>query len=96
MQLGGGRTRFFQLLKKYRTAPDGFTIAYFQCKSHHRLPEEVDNIIRKELEIDYRLIRDPENPISQFNYAYLTDCINKQINQPISAQTIRNRAKEWR
>lgn len=95
IQLHCSRARFFQLLKKYRAAPDNFTLSYPHRRSHHRLPEEVDKIIRNELETDYRLIRDPETTITNFNYAYLTDCINKQIKQPISAQTVRNRAKEW-
>lgn len=95
IQLGCGRTRFFQLLKKYRNTSVDFTIAYCRHKPQHQLPEEVDNLIRKELETEYQLIRDPKTTITQFNYAYLTDCIRKQLNQPISAQTVRNRAKEW-
>ncbi len=56
-QLQCSRARFFQLLKKYRTSPDDFTIAYPHRNAHHRLTEEVDKIIRQELETDYRLIQ---------------------------------------
>lgn len=95
IQLECSRPRFFQLLKKYRESPKDFTIAYSRHKPQHRLLEEVDKIIRKELETEYHLIRDPKTTITQFNYAYLTDCIRKQLNQPLSAQTVRSRAKEW-
>lgn len=83
------------MLKKYRVSPEDFTIAYSRHESYHRLPQEIDEIIRKELEADYRLIRDPKTTVTQYNYAFLTDCINKLINHHISAQTVRNRAGEW-
>lgn len=94
-QLGCSRSRFFQILKKYRTSPEDFTIVYHRHKPQHRLPVEVDNLIRQELKAEYQLICDPKTPITQFNYAYLTDCIRKKLKQPISVQTVRNRAKEW-
>jgi hypothetical protein len=94
-QLQCSKTQFFHILKKYRENSQAFTIAYARRNPHHRLPIEIDQVIRQELKTEYLLIKDPTNPLCQYNYAYLTDLIVKQLGQKISAQTVRNRAKEW-
>ncbi|MEO0294370.1 MAG: hypothetical protein ABIN61_09190 [candidate division WOR-3 bacterium] len=94
-QLGCSRGRFYQLLKEYRRAPENFTIAYLRNYSGRRLPEEVDKVIRKELEIDKRLIEDRNTPIWNYNYSSIRDEAVRQLGYKISAQTVRNRAKEW-
>jgi len=87
--------RFYQILRAYRRAPEEFTIAYARHTPQHRLPEEVDQAIRKELEIDRKLIGDKETPLRQYNYAAVRDEVVRRLGYTISAQTVRNRAKEW-
>jgi len=94
-QLQCSKSRFFQLLKKYRTAPETFTITYPKRNAHHRLALEIDNIIREELEETRLLIQDPNIPVFNYNYAYTRDQVVKRIKQNISAQTVRNRAQKW-
>ena len=94
-QLEFTKSRFYQILREYRKTPKGFTIAYGRKKPNRHLSEEVDRVIRKELERDRRLIGDSNIPIWQYNYAAIRDNVVEQLNRKISAQTVRNRAKEW-
>ncbi|MDY6863596.1 MAG: hypothetical protein SV062_11505 [Thermodesulfobacteriota bacterium] len=94
-QLECTKGRFYQILKEYRKAPEKFTIAYARNKPQHHLPKEVDTAIREELKGDRRLIGDREIPVWQYNYAAIRDNVVKRLNRKISAQTVRNRAKEW-
>ncbi|HEC79512.1 MAG TPA: hypothetical protein ENI34_10320 [candidate division WOR-3 bacterium] len=94
-QLGCSRSRFFDLLKRYRQDPKGFTVAYRRRQPHYRLSPEIDQIIREELEKDYQLIRNPATPITNYNYAYIRTQVVARSGKPISTQTVRNRAKDW-
>lgn len=94
-QLECTKGRFYQILRDYRKSPEKFTIAYSRNRPQHRLPEEVDRIIREELQKDRSLIGDKEIPVWNYNYAAIRDSVVKRINREISAQTVRNRAKEW-
>jgi len=94
-QLECSKGRFYQIFKAYRNAPESFTIAYARNEPQHRLPKEVNEVIREELEGDRKLIGDKEIPIRNYNYAAIRDNVVKRLNYKISAQTVRNRAKEW-
>lgn len=94
-QLECRESRFFELLRRYRESPKDFTIAYARNEPQHRLPKEIDEVIREELQGDRRLIGDREIPIWQYNYAAIRDNVVKRVNRKISAQTVRNRAKKW-
>jgi len=62
-QLECTKGRFYQILREYRKDPTDFTIAYARNKPNRRLSEEVDKIIREELEKDRKLIGNEEIPI---------------------------------
>jgi len=94
-QLECSRSRFYQILKRYRNAPEEFSIAYGRNHPQHRLPEEVDRIIREELETDRGLIADKETPLWQYNYTAVRDEVLRRLGHKISAQTVRNRARQW-
>lgn len=94
-QLECTESRFYQILRAYRRAPDKFTIAYARNTPQHRLPKEADRVIREELEIDRKLIGDKETPLQQYNYAAVRDEVVRRLGYRISAQTVRNRAREW-
>jgi len=94
-RLGCRRSRFFELLQRYRRDPKSFTITYPRDNAQHRLSPAIDQIIREELEKDYELIRNPDTPVCNYNYAYIRDQVVRRTGQKISAQSVRNRAKAW-
>jgi hypothetical protein len=94
-QLGCGRSRFYELLKAYRAAPDDFSIAYARHKPQHRLSVRVDRVIREELAKDKQLISDKDMPVWYYNYRAVRDNVVKRVRRKISAQTVRNRARQW-
>jgi hypothetical protein len=95
LQLGCSRARFYQLLKSYRTAPQRFSIAYARHRPQHHLSAHIDRIIREELEKDKALIYDKAIPVWDYNYQAVRDHVVQRIGQEISAQTVRNRARQW-
>jgi hypothetical protein len=95
LQLGCSRPRFYQLLKRYREDPRRFTIAYARHTPNRHLSARLNGVIRDALDREAQLIRDPKVPIWQYNFRYLRDQVAKRIRRPLSAQTIRNRAKAW-
>lgn len=88
--LGIGKTRFFALLKQYRQAPDTFSIAY-QRHTPPRLSPETEERIRIELAREKALVEDPQLPISGYNYAALTDRLEKSGTK-VSPTTVVKRA----
>jgi len=94
-QLGCSRPRFFQLLKQYRANPDEFTIAYARHNPQHHLSERIDRVIHEELERDKQLIIAKDVPIWHYNYQAVRDSVVKRTHRPVSAQTVRNRARKW-
>jgi hypothetical protein len=85
------RSRFFELLEKYRRDPDDFSIAY-QRGIPSRLPLEVEKEIEKELMLEKSLIDDPTLPITTYNYSAIRDRLSKH-RIVVSLPTIINRAK---
>lgn len=93
-KLGIKRRRFYDLLKLYRNGKlNG--ICPKRTNRHRRLPLVVDRIIRQELEKEKCIIDNPSLPLKHYNYAAVRDEVARQIGREISAQTIRNRAKDW-
>lgn len=46
------KTRFSELVKRYREDPQQFDIEYARKEANHTLPESTDDLIRKELEAE--------------------------------------------
>ena len=89
--LGVGRSRFFSLVKQYRSDPDAFSIDYHR-ESHHRLDPNVEQEISKQLTMEKGLIDDKSLPISSYNYSAVRDRIGK-AGLTASLPTIIDRAK---
>jgi len=85
------KTRFFELLKEYRQAPDGFSITYERATPAH-LSGEVEAAIQEELLREKALVEDPQLPIWDYNYSALRDRLRKK-GIMVSATTITKRAK---
>lgn len=94
-QLGCSRPRFFQLLKRYRVDPGGFTISYGRHDPQHRLSARIDQVIREELERDKRLVDARDMPVWHYNYRAVRDNVIRRTHRALSAQTVRNRARQW-
>lgn len=93
--LGLKDSRFYTLLAAYRKDPHSFTISYGRTKANNTLPPHVIACIRKELELDKRLIDNPAMPIMFYNYAAIRDAVETQTGIALSAQSVINYARRW-
>jgi transposase len=89
--LGINKTRFFAILKKYRTNHEDFSIKY-ERKGKPKLKEQVEEKIQKELLRDKELVDNKDLPVFGYNYAALNDRLRKEGIQ-VSTTTIIKRAK---
>jgi len=87
------RSRFFELLTKYRNDPDNFSIQYERNTSNYRIDREIETNIIQELKIEKDLIKAKEVPIKYYNYSYLKDLLEQKYGQRVSLPTIIDRAK---
>jgi transposase len=87
-----GRTRFFDLWRVFRQAPEAFSISY-QRAPFKRLSPEAEMVIEQELLREKSLIDDPDLPISSYNYSAVRDRLQKQ-GIDISVNTVIDRAKK--
>jgi len=87
------RSRFFELLTKYRNDPDNFSIQYERNTSNYRIDREIEANIIQELQIEKDLIKAKEVPIKYYNYSYLKDLLEQKYRQKVSLPTIIDRAK---
>jgi len=87
------RSRFFELLTKYRNDPDNFSIQYERNTSNYRIDQEIEANIIQELQIEKDLIKVKEVPINYYNYSYIKDLLEQKYSQKVSLPTIIDRAK---
>jgi len=87
------RSRFFELLTRYRKDPDNFSIQYKRNSSNYRINREIEANIIQELKIEKDLIKNKDIPIKWYNYSYIKDLLEQKYNQKISLPTIIDRAK---
>ncbi len=90
--LGISKSRFFRVLRMYRTDPAGMSITYHR-KSPERIGAEVDQLIRQELGRERALVENKDLPITSYNYTALRDRL-QQKGLSVSVPTIIKRAKE--
>lgn len=87
------RSRFFELLTRYRKDPDNFSI---QCKrntSNYRINPAIEANIIQELKMEKDLIKNKDMPIKYYNYSYIKDLLEQKYGQKVSLPTIIDRAK---
>ncbi len=87
------RRRFFELLAKYRTDPDSFSIQYERKTINRKIGPDIEKNIVKALEIEKDLIENKEIPIRCYNYSYIKDLLEQKYSQRVSLPTIIDRAK---
>jgi len=94
MILGIKKSRFFVLLKQYRTNPEGFSIQYTRKKKTRSIDPDIEKNIIKELKVEKNLIQDKNVPLKSYNYSYIKDRLETRYNQKVSLPTIIDRAKK--
>jgi len=87
------RSRFFELLTRYKKDPDNFSIQYKRNISNYRIDREIEANIIKELNREKDLIKAKGVPIKCYNYSYIKDILVNDYNQRVSLSTIIDRAK---
>lgn len=87
------RSRFFELLTRYRKDPDNFSIRYKRNISNYRIDREIEANIIQELVIEKSLIKNKDIPIKWYNYSYIKDLLEQKYSQKVSLPTIIDRAK---
>ena len=87
------RSRFFELLTRYRKDPDNFSIQYKRNTSNYRIDREIEANIIQELKIEKGLIKNKDIPIKWYNYSYIKDLLEQKYSQKVSLPTIIDRAK---
>lgn len=91
---GIGRSRFFELLKRYRMDTDHFSVAYRRESPCRSIRPEVERNILKELRREKVLIDDSTIPVKTYNYSYIRDLLWSKYHQKVSLPTIISRAKK--
>lgn len=89
-----GRSRFFVLLKEYRSNPSKFSIAYKRSRKTRTISPETEKNILHELHREKGLIENPDIPLHSYNYSYIRDLLWQKYRQKVSVPTIIRRAKE--
>ena len=87
------RSRFFELLTKYRNDPDNFSIQYERKTINRKIDPDIEKNIVKELKIEKDLIKAKDVPIKYYNYSYIKDLLEQKYNQKVSLPTVIDRAK---
>jgi len=91
--LGIKRSRFFELLNRYKKDPDNFSIHYNRKTINRKIDKAIEINIIKELNREKDLIKAKGVPIKCYNYSYIKDILKNDYNQKVSLSTIINRAK---
>jgi len=91
--LGIKRSRFFELLNRYKKDPDNFSIQYNRKTINRKIDQAIETNIIKELNTEKDLIQAKEVPIRWYNYSYIKDILENDYHQKVSLSTIINRAK---
>lgn len=89
--LGLKRSRFFAVLKAYRSGDD-FNIAY-ERTTPKRITAQAETKILDELEQEQQLIENKAMPITTYNYSAVCDTLLEKHGIKVSVPTIINRAK---
>ena len=73
------RSRFFELLAKYRKDPDNFSIQYERKTINRKINPDIERNIVKELKMGKDLIKAKEVPVRYYNYRYIKDLLEQKI-----------------
>lgn len=92
--LGIRQTRFFALVKSYRSNPEAFSLKYYRRIPSRRINPKVEKRIIQELQASQELINDQSTPIWRHNYSFVRQTLKEKDHQKVALSTIIKRAKE--
>ena len=92
--LGIEKSRFFMLVQRYRTDPEGFSTAYDRHEKTRSISPAIECHILEEVAIDKALIEDPAVPLHRYNYSYVKDRLEHLYHECVSLPTIIDRARK--
>jgi len=93
--LGIGKTRFFALLKSYRSNPEKFSIGYARIRPTRAIDPAIEKNLQKELKTTKKFIDNKDIPIWSYNYSFIKNDLKRRYKQKISLSTIILRAKQY-
>ena len=91
--LGIGKSRFFEIVQDFRSAPNTFSVEYKRSSPTRGIAPEIKNNIIKELAIDKKAIKNKDIPLYRYNYSYIQKRLERQYGQTAAVSTIINHAK---
>lgn len=89
-----GKSRFFILLKAYRTDQDLFSIQYKRTEPTHSISLQAEQNILQELKATKEFIDNKDIPIRTYNYSFIKNDLQKRYKQKVSLTAIIDRAKK--
>ena len=80
------------MVKRLKADPENFSVSY-SCKIPIRkISKDIEKNIAKELKLEKDLIKSKDVPIKYYNYSYIKDLLDKNI-EKVSLPTIIDRTK---
>lgn len=89
------RTRFYQLVEQFKKDPERFSLTYGRTTANNRLEPAVEKNILAELQIEKKIIENPQVPVDWYNYSYVKTQLKEKYGQSPSVSTIIARAKQY-
>lgn len=90
-----GKSRFFELINKYRKDSNTFSIQYKRENATREISRDIEENIIKELSFEKNLIQDENVRLYSYNYSYIKDLLQNKYSQKVSLPTIIDRAKKY-
>jgi len=89
-----GRSRFYEILEKYKKFQN-FSLKYERQISSRSLDPKIEENILKELAVEKeKIIDNPLVPVNRYNYSYIKNLLAEKYDQKVSLPTVIDRAKE--
>jgi hypothetical protein len=93
--LGLRKTRFYEMVERYRTNPDTFSIDYARKAPSRSLDAKTEEHILEELKLEKeKIIDNPDVPTKHYNYSYLRQQLAERHGITVSLPSIITRAKQ--
>lgn len=95
-RLSLSRSNFFRYLKMFRQNPTAFKISYVRKAVNNKLSAQANEKIATILRDEKELIRNPDVRIGKYNFAALSEELQRENGIEASAETIRKKAIAWK
>jgi transposase len=92
--LGLSRSQFFEWVKRHKEGGQKFSVGYSRTGHNHRIGDDLEKAMLKELKVEKALIDNPSMPVRGYNYSFIRDQLKKKHKRNVSLPTIIDRAKK--